>query len=88
MPVTRNPRKTILGIDVGSVTLSVVKLDLEGNILEQFYIFHNGNINEAILSLKKQIDPGEIQGIACTNGNGLNTEVIQLFELRFKRITK
>lgn len=38
----------ILGIDVGSVSISIVSMDLEGKLIEQAYMLHQGNIREAL----------------------------------------
>ncbi len=47
---------TVLGIDVGSVYLSVVQLDLNGSILNTFYGFHQGNLNRALEQAEAQLD--------------------------------
>lgn len=47
---------TVLGIDVGSVSLSVVQLDLDGRILNSFYGFHQGNLDKTFEKVEEQLD--------------------------------
>jgi predicted CoA-substrate-specific enzyme activase len=62
-------RNSILGIDIGSVSLSMVQLDQEGNILRQFYQFHKGNIRNAFSDAMKIFDLAHINAIACTSSS-------------------
>jgi len=87
MITDRNLRNAILGIDIGSVSLSLVKLDLSGNILDHHYLFHQGNILKALLAIEDRINLSEIKGIACTKGEGLNYKVIHLFDPQVSVIT-
>jgi predicted CoA-substrate-specific enzyme activase len=59
-------RESILGIDIGSVSLSVVQLSSAGKILRQFYKFHNGDIRKTIADAAKIFDTAHIKAIACT----------------------
>jgi len=77
-------RDSILGIDIGSVSLSMVQLDREGNILRQYYQFHKGNIRNALSEAMKIFDLAQINAIAhtssstCLNKNNVlnyNTQV-------------
>lgn len=51
--VTRN---SVLGIDIGSVSLSIVEMDQEGTILNRFHQFHKGNISKAFSEAGKLFD--------------------------------
>jgi activator of 2-hydroxyglutaryl-CoA dehydratase len=62
-------RGSILGIDIGSVSLSAVQLDPEGNILRRFYQFHKGNIRDTFKEASKIFDPADIKAIACTSSS-------------------
>ncbi len=63
-------RNSILGIDIGSVSLSIVQLDPEGNILQQFYKFHKGNITSAFSEASEIFDLTGIKAVACTSSSG------------------
>ena len=60
---------SILGIDIGSVSLSMVQLDPEGRILRRFYLFHKGNIPHTFSIAGKEFDLTRIDGIACTSSS-------------------
>ena len=52
MPVEKmHDKGLILGIDVGSVSISLVSMDLEGKIVDQSYELHQGNIRAAVHKL-------------------------------------
>ncbi len=68
---------SILGIDIGSVSLSVVQLDREGRILRRFYLFHKGNIPQALSIAGKEFDLTRIDAIACTSSSTcLNKKIV------------
>ncbi|UCG26945.1 MAG: hypothetical protein JSV24_08180 [Bacteroidales bacterium] len=71
-------RGSVLGIDIGSVSLSVVQLDFSGQILAKGYYFHKGNLRETLFEAQQEIDISSVTGIACTNGTGLNQELVQI----------
>lgn len=56
----------IVGIDIGSVALSVVVLDEKGEVVHSSYRFHVGAIEETLLSLLNAIDICRIGGVAMT----------------------
>ncbi len=60
----------ILGIDIGSVSLSVVRLDCTGNILDHHYLFHKGNVREALATIQGKLELSSVRAIACTRGRG------------------
>ena len=62
-------RHSILGIDIGSVSLSIVEIDLHGKIIRQFYKFHKGNIIQAFSDADKIFDLSGIKAIACTSSS-------------------
>ncbi len=70
------PGNSILGIDIGSVSLSIVQMDPAGNILTQFYQFHKGNIRDTFSDAEKLFDLAQIRAIACTSSAGLNNKHI------------
>jgi len=59
----------VLGIDIGSVSLSIVQLADDGKILKQFYQFHKGNIAAAFSEAEKTFDLKRIKAFACTSSS-------------------
>lgn len=55
-----------LGIDIGSVSVSVVTLDRNGEITRSAYRFHHGSIREALAEALTEIDLRSVRGAACT----------------------
>jgi predicted CoA-substrate-specific enzyme activase len=60
---------SILGIDIGSVSLSIVQLTPGRQILNHFYKFHKGNIRDAFSQAGKVFNLSEIKAIACTSSS-------------------
>ena len=56
----------VVGIDIGSVAVSLVVLNDRGEIVSSSYQFHQGNIVETLRAMFKTIDPQRIGGIAAT----------------------
>ena len=73
-------RGLILGIDVGSVSVSVVSVDAGGNMKEQFYLLHQGNIRDALDELMKRYRDHEIIGVATPSGKSHFTEQVRVFD--------
>jgi activator of 2-hydroxyglutaryl-CoA dehydratase len=62
-------KNSILGIDIGSVSLSIVQIDRDGKILRKFYKFHKSNIHNAFSDASKIFDLTGIKAIACTSSS-------------------
>jgi len=62
-------RDSILGIDIGSVSLSIVQMDPEGNIQRQFCQFHKGNIRDTFSEAEEVFDLHDIKAVACTSSS-------------------
>ena len=56
----------IVGIDIGSVSLSVVVIDEKGAVINSFYQFHSGAISDTMRSILNNIDIRRVGGIAMT----------------------
>jgi predicted CoA-substrate-specific enzyme activase len=56
----------ILGIDIGSVSLSVVEINLKRDILKTAYRFHHGDIRGTLRDTMKGFDLGGISTVAAT----------------------
>ncbi|MBN2123965.1 MAG: CoA activase [Deltaproteobacteria bacterium] len=57
----------ILGIDVGSVSLSVAEISLKRDICKTAYRFHHGDIRETLRKTLEDFDLGRIRGVAATS---------------------
>ena len=74
------PRNSVIGIDIGSVSLSVVQLDTDGNLLNQFYQFHKGNIRDTLSEAAKIFDLSHVNAIACTSSSSfLNKKYVRYY---------
>ncbi len=60
-------RSYVLGIDVGSVSLSVAELSLKREILQTAYRFHHGDIRGTLREALNGFDLGGIRGVAATS---------------------
>ncbi len=56
----------IVGIDIGSVALSVVVVDEKGAVINSFYQFHSGAIRDTLRLILDNIDIKRVGGIAMT----------------------
>jgi len=72
--------KTILGIDIGSVAISLVQTDTDGNILSSSYIFHQGRILETLMKLQGNFDLSVISGIATVSKNWFKAESVRYYD--------
>ncbi len=59
-------KNRIIGIDAGSVTVSVVVMDLSGNILNEQYKYHHGKPALVLRDLLMDIDYSDVIGVART----------------------
>jgi len=83
-------RETLLGIDIGSVTISLVSMDLSGKILKTIYLFHKGQIRDCLRSATHQLDLSNLSGIAVCASPCFNSELVSSFnsQLALIRATK
>ena len=54
----------ILGVDIGSITISLVEMSEKGEIIRIHYSFHNGDILNTLLSTLARVPYRSIKGIA------------------------
>jgi predicted CoA-substrate-specific enzyme activase len=59
-------RLHIIGIDIGSVALSMALIDEKGKVAHSFYQFHKGQIRETLRAMVSHIDCERVGGIAMT----------------------
>ena len=68
----------VLGLDIGSVSLSIVQLDHNGNILQRFYKPHKGNLRNTLAEATKVFNLTQLTSVACTSSSGgLNKTLLQ-----------
>ena len=60
-------KNKVIGIDIGSVSISIASLNLEKDIIEKFYVFHEGKIVNKLKEILSGFIPEEIYGIAVTS---------------------
>ncbi len=58
---------SVLGIDIGSVAVSLVLLNEKMKILKTAYDFHKGTISEKLLEMLKEFDLSDLAGISVTS---------------------
>lgn len=74
---------SVLGIDIGSVTISMVELDRDGNILNRFYRFHKGNIHIALADADRVFNLERIGAIGCTGSSNFpDHELVSKFNIQ------
>ncbi|RJR15497.1 MAG: CoA activase [Nitrospiraceae bacterium] len=64
--MTIQNRSHVLGVDIGSVSISVIEMDRKREIFRTAYEFHHGNINGTLRLMLKDFDLSRICGIAST----------------------
>jgi activator of 2-hydroxyglutaryl-CoA dehydratase len=62
-------RKSIMGIDIGSIAIAIAQLDTEKNIIKTSYSFHEGNIHGTLSNLLKEYDLNQIRAISRTTSS-------------------
>ena len=62
-----NNQKKIIAIDVGSVALSVALININKQIVQTEYGFHEGNISNKLLQIISAFDLRDVIGIASTS---------------------
>ncbi|MBC8315735.1 MAG: CoA activase [Bacteroidales bacterium] len=75
----KSQQGSVLGIDIGSVALSIVQMDLSGEIQNTVYLFHKGKIRESLLSATEGIDIAAIRGIACCASPCFNQDFVHSY---------
>jgi predicted CoA-substrate-specific enzyme activase len=70
----------VLGLDVGSVSISVLCLDDTGELVSQDYALHHGNIRGVLKNMLEQYDPGQLLGIAAPSGKVLLRKQVRVYD--------
>jgi predicted CoA-substrate-specific enzyme activase len=77
---TNQPDGLILGIDVGSVSISVIALDRKGNLKADSYKLHQGNVREVLDEMLKDYLDREIVGVATPSGKSRFRQKVRIFD--------
>jgi predicted CoA-substrate-specific enzyme activase len=64
-----NKRKNLLGIDIGSVSISLAVIDESNRIVQTAYTFHKGQIIESLTNLLGEINLTRIRSIGYTSSS-------------------
>ncbi|MEN8226603.1 MAG: acyl-CoA dehydratase activase [Bacteroidota bacterium] len=70
----------ILGIDVGSVSISVACIDAGGRLIKEAYALHYGKVRSVLDELMKEYNSVEIAGIATPSGKAHFIEDVHIFD--------
>jgi predicted CoA-substrate-specific enzyme activase len=70
----RTSDSTIVGIDIGAVSLALVESDLNGNIIHTDYIFHRGQL---LNSLKKSLQRVNLSRVGWIVGNQVAASMLK-----------
>ncbi|MBN2078752.1 MAG: CoA activase [Spirochaetes bacterium] len=62
-----NSKTGILGIDIGSIAISIAELDRERRVVRSDYAFHHGAIAEALATMLEGFELSRIGGVAATS---------------------
>ena len=76
----------VLGIDVGSVSMSVAAVDRDRHVTQQAYEFHQGQILTCLLNILSDFDISRICGIASTSSTPSILNLSQTFDNRIALI--
>src|SRR5512133_2421752 len=58
--------RTILGVDVGAVSVSLVELGRDGRERSAEYAFHHGRVRACLEQLLTRLEPGRVGWLCCT----------------------
>jgi predicted CoA-substrate-specific enzyme activase len=71
-----HPGVSLLGIDIGSLTVSLVQMSLQGKILNSAYIFHKGQIRKCLRDAGHAFDLKSVRHIAVCAAPFFNPEFV------------
>ncbi len=76
------PGELILGLDVGSVSISLVAIDRKGNLVDQAYALHQGNFRAALKPLLDRYATDRIAGLATPSGKAHFRDTVRSYHLQ------
>lgn len=70
----------ILGLDVGSVSVSLVRIDQSGSLIDHKYSLHHGDIRSSLVKLLGSFKPEQILGIAAPSGKASFHQQVRVYD--------
>ncbi len=68
---------SVLSIDIGSVSVSIVQFSYEGALLQKSYQFHHGKVRETLIGMEADFDLSAVQTVVSpAAGSWFNNRVI------------
>lgn len=61
--------ENVLGIDIGSISISAVEMSRNGEILKSGYAFHEGHVKETLCRILDDFNPAGISSLALTSSS-------------------
>ena len=80
-------KKNVLGIDIGSISISMAEVDGNGEIGRTAYAFHHGKIAESLTEALSEFDLRRIGAIAATSSSPQILAGASVFDTRVSIIT-
>ena len=77
----------ILGIDIGSVSISAVEMNANREIVNTVYEFHNGKLTEKLTKLLNNFNLSVIYGIAATSSTPSILKINKCYDNRVSIVT-
>ncbi|MGD9290879.1 MAG: hypothetical protein PVG74_24890, partial [Desulfobacterales bacterium] len=77
----------ILGIDIGSVAISIAELSPEKDLIRESYEFHHGAINDTLKDMLGGFDLSRIGAVAATTSTPSIPKVDRRYDNRVSIIT-
>ncbi|MGK5092114.1 acyl-CoA dehydratase activase [Deltaproteobacteria bacterium TL4] len=77
----------ILGIDIGSVSVAVVEIDANKEVLHSAYLFHHGSLLETVTKLLSDFDLTRISAIASTSSTPSSIQAKKKYDNQIAIIT-
>jgi len=71
---------SILGIDIGTVSLSIVEVDPDGMIISSLYSFHYGRIPVTLTRMLEAYDLSGIKGITTVSKNWFDNNTVSYYD--------
>ncbi len=62
-------KKNVLGIDIGSISISVVEMSRNRNVVKSTYAFHEGHVRETLAGMLENYNTAEIDSLALTSSS-------------------
>ncbi|MFH0729080.1 MAG: acyl-CoA dehydratase activase [Pseudomonadota bacterium] len=77
----------LLGIDTGSVSITLVEIDAKKKMIQSDYRFHHGNINGTLREMLSRFHPAGEMAIACTASTPSLLTAARTYDNRVSMIT-